>query len=101
MAEQGSGSLPTGDEDFFAAVGKVFQQFPDAAGRYALASKLEPADSAGGTRTASSRGLKKVDDSLVLESFEEQPPPGASHCFLWEVDPETGGLHCLIWWLNP
>jgi hypothetical protein len=101
MAEQGSECLPIGDEEFFAAVGKVFQQFPDAAGRYALASKFDPADSAVGIRTGSSGGLRKVEDSLVLEFFEEQPPPGASHCFLWGVDPETGESHCEIWWLNP
>jgi hypothetical protein len=101
MTEQGSGSLPTGDEDFFAAVGKVFEQFPDAAGRYALASRLEPADSADGPRTGSSGGLRRVEDSLVLEFFEEQPPPGASHCFQWGRDPETDELRCLVWWLNP
>lgn len=101
MAEQGDGSLPPGDEQFFAAVGKVFQQFPDAADRYALSSKFGPADSAGGTRTGSSSGLRKVEDSLVFESFDEQPPPGASHCFEWGFDSATGESRCLIWWLNP
>ena len=102
MAEQNDGNYhpPDDDAEFFAALGAVFRQFPDAANKYVISSRFEPTDSSYGAPIRPN-GLGRIGDTLVMQSFDEDPPLGASHCFSWGIDPETGSRVCEIWWLNP
>lgn len=101
MTEQDHGNMPPDDDqEFFAALGAVFRQFPEAASKYVISSKVGPTGSSHGAPTRLN-GLGRIGDTLVLQSFDEDPPLGASHCFSWGIDLETGSRVCEIWWLNP
>lgn len=87
------------DPEFFAALTSVFAAHPEAAGRYAIARARELIDPEKGEK-ARLGTLKNVEGRLLVQfmSPDEQPPPGASHCYLWEFDHETSLMKCVIWY---
>ncbi|WP_329499669.1 hypothetical protein [Kitasatospora herbaricolor] len=81
---------------FFEAVKAVFDQHPEAKGRYALASLA--LENAMGIDLARKSGFSRAEDGRIITEFVDRDAPGlrsTSHrtCRKWDFNGD-----CLDWW---
>ncbi|MFE6737864.1 hypothetical protein [Streptomyces tubercidicus] len=88
---------PDKDAEFFAGITQVFEKYPEAAERYALASL--DLERELGIDFAEQYGVRRIEGNTIVTDFHnrETDPPvlRARLCDLWEM--RGGEVVCVAW----